>query len=316
MLSRVFAAALAAALANSSVLDVGAGLGQYGAYLQEHAPSVQWTGVDGAENIEQVTHGRVAFADTTDGLRPAQRRAYDFVMSIELAEHVPREGEAALMHTLTAHVRRSIILSWAELGRDDGWHHTNCQSSQYTECAMGLVGFRRDNDLQQRLRASLELGNSLPWLRGSLSTWTRSGKQQGDDEAEDASVSELRRWLQVPVPTREFVARYNSLTLRRCAHAYTIGGCNSTRFPRVRAAVNRTQQRKSKSSKRRSDARRRKQQQEQEGYLPWQALLLATCLVNLGCCTLSFFEAPDGDAEDGQTRAESAEGRERCGNKA
>ena len=53
------AGVLGATFATSSVLDLGCGKGQYGRWFAKFAPSVRWTGVDGAEGIEKAT-GRAA----------------------------------------------------------------------------------------------------------------------------------------------------------------------------------------------------------------------------------------------------------------
>ena len=55
------AAELGRLFANSSVLDLGAGAGLYGRYFARHARSVRWVGVDGAENVEEASGGRVRF---------------------------------------------------------------------------------------------------------------------------------------------------------------------------------------------------------------------------------------------------------------
>ena len=68
---------LAAALASHAfvgtsvtVLDLGAGIGQYGTFFRSHAAAshINYIALDGAENIEESTKGLVRFADLTDGL--------------------------------------------------------------------------------------------------------------------------------------------------------------------------------------------------------------------------------------------------------
>ena len=104
---------LAAALASHAfvgtsvtVLDLGAGIGQYGTFFRSHAAAshINYIALDGAENIEESTKGLVRFADLTDGL-PRDVRALPRVhwaMSLEVAEHVPRSGEPRFLHAPTA----------------------------------------------------------------------------------------------------------------------------------------------------------------------------------------------------------------------
>ena len=100
------------------VVDLGCGLGQYGRYFASHFPSIHYTGLDGAENIEEATDGFVRFADLTDGVPRAVRSLRtDWVMSLEVAEHVPRIGEARFVHSLTSLATTGIIMSWATPGQ-------------------------------------------------------------------------------------------------------------------------------------------------------------------------------------------------------
>ena len=231
MMAHALADLLAELLVNATVLDVGAGLGQYGQYFESHAPSVRWTGIDGAENIELVTGGRVGFADIADGLPPALRRRFDWVMSIEAAEHVPRVNEAALMHALVAHARHGIILSWAGLGHEAGLNHANCQSREYVTCAMAALGMFPDASLTRRLADAAVQGKaSLPWLRGSLGAYRPTHESVATPgKAASAEVASLRRHMGFPLPTAQFGARYEAFTRRHCG--YERHGCNATRFP-------------------------------------------------------------------------------------
>lgn len=48
---------------------------------------------------------QVLFADLTEQLPWALRRPFDWTMSIEVAEHVPRQHEAVFVHSLVAHTQ-------------------------------------------------------------------------------------------------------------------------------------------------------------------------------------------------------------------
>ena len=61
-LPKHLAAELGAQFAGSSVLDLGCGIGQYGTYFAMHHPAVRWTGVDGAERVEESTAGKASRA--------------------------------------------------------------------------------------------------------------------------------------------------------------------------------------------------------------------------------------------------------------
>ena len=81
-----------------------------------------------------MTHRWVTFADLTDGVpRSVREQEWDWVMSIEVAEHVPRSAEARFVHTILSAQPRGVVLSWALPGQG-GFHHVNCQSNEYVEC--------------------------------------------------------------------------------------------------------------------------------------------------------------------------------------
>jgi len=136
-----FSAALARLFVNASLLDLGCGVGAYGRYFRQHAPTVQWTGVDGSEGIEEYTKQLVRFADlAADGLPRTLRRPWDWTLSVQVAEHIPPRAEPAFMHTLAVHAQRGVVLQWAHLGQH-GLMHANCQSPRYVACAMRFLGF-------------------------------------------------------------------------------------------------------------------------------------------------------------------------------
>lgn len=151
--SDAIAAKLAPLFAGASVLDVGCGMGSYGAYFRQHEPSVRWTGVDGSEGIEEASGGLVQFADlAVDGLPRSLRRQWDWTFSSQVAEHVPPGDEAAFMHTLVVHATRGVVLTWASLGQA-GLMHVNNQSPEYVSCMMGYLGFEGDAQAGQGLPA-------------------------------------------------------------------------------------------------------------------------------------------------------------------
>eukprot|EP00966_Prymnesium_polylepis_P206030 4774127-Prymnesium_polylepis.2 len=51
----------------------------------------------------------------------------ELVMSLEVAEHVPRSGEAQFLYNLLSLQPRKVILSWAHIGQG-GHFHVNCQA--------------------------------------------------------------------------------------------------------------------------------------------------------------------------------------------
>ena len=163
------ASRLASLFAHRSVVDLGCGVGQYGRYFKENASNVHWVGVDGAEMVEEATNGLVRFADLSVGLPSwlVRSKRPDWVMSIEVIEHVPREHEAAfLFNLISLRPREGILLSWARPSQP-GFHHVNCQTIEYASCVMSAAGYQADEPLSTELRSIAE-HSECRWLRRTL----------------------------------------------------------------------------------------------------------------------------------------------------
>ena len=196
--------------AGGDVLDVGCGVGAYGKYFRSHAPSVRWIGVDGSENIEEATDGHVHFVDLASGLPYAYQRVFDWKMSIEVAEHLPRVMEPMFMHSVAANVRSGVVISWAVPGQVGG-HHVNLRTTNYKICVFKQLGFDFDSNMTRELRGSIvpyrrddEL-HGCSWLVKTLLTFRRT--------ANGLPTLHLPRYL-----TAEFIAAYQNVTRTHCLH--------------------------------------------------------------------------------------------------
>ena len=118
-----------------SVLDLGAGVGQYGHALVPEG--LQWRGYDGAGDVEDYTGGYVRYADLTAPMALPQRA--DWVLCLEVGEHVPRESELMLVRNLHAHNRCGILLSWACCVSGSG--HINQRPNGYVIGLFDRLGY-------------------------------------------------------------------------------------------------------------------------------------------------------------------------------
>jgi len=142
-----------------TVIDLGAGLGQYEKYFNELREATYGHGgpksiipYDGAENIELVTKGYVKWADLTE---PQDLGTYDWVMSLEVAEHISKQNENVFLQNLHRHNTEGIIMSWA-VKNQGGHFHINEQNSDYVIPKVTSLGYIYDEKLSQELRI---LGN-------------------------------------------------------------------------------------------------------------------------------------------------------------
>ena len=129
-----------------SINDFGAGVGQYGHELQRDG--CRWHGYDGAGDVDEYTTGLVHFVDLTMPL--ALPRA-DWVVSLEVGEHVPRQFERAYIENLHVHNCRGVILSWAQPNQP-GHGHVNAHSPAYVRDIFQELGYAYDDRLSQAMR--------------------------------------------------------------------------------------------------------------------------------------------------------------------
>ena len=159
-----------------SVNDFGAGVGQYGRALLSDDPRYRWSGYDGAGNIEEATGGFVRFFDLSIPL--SQPRA-DWVLSLEVGEHLPRVHEQTYIRNLHAHNCHGIVLSWAPLGKWGVGHH-NTHSQAYLLNQFSALGYRLHNASTEWLRKRhswttpqkvlrvRNVSHGWHWLRGAM----------------------------------------------------------------------------------------------------------------------------------------------------
>ena len=103
-----------------SVYDFGAGLGWYGKALLAGDDSDafrvrSYKAFDGAENIEDVFPD--GFVKHLDLSKPVYLSARDWVLSLEVGEHIPRQYQSVFVDNLHRHNTKGIVLSWAVEGK-------------------------------------------------------------------------------------------------------------------------------------------------------------------------------------------------------
>ncbi len=165
VLSTALADKLFTVFSGRTVLDLGAGVGQYEQYWEELAAAAaagtagagpkDVRAFDGAENVEEVTAGRVKWADLTEpGLDLAGGPA-DWVMSLEVAEHIPAEYEANFLRNLARHTRDGLVMSWALPGQP-GHYHVNNRGPGYVVSTVEALGFVFNESASNETRAAAD----------------------------------------------------------------------------------------------------------------------------------------------------------------
>ena len=91
------------------------------------------------------------------------RQTEDWVISLEVGEHISHEVEKQVVANLHAHNRKGLILSWAHL-KQRGHGHVNCHSKEYLLQLFEELGYKYDAPVSEMLRDS----STKPWLKANV----------------------------------------------------------------------------------------------------------------------------------------------------
>ena len=130
-----------------SVLDLGAGVGQFGHTLLSLHPTARYRGMDGSGNIDALTNGFVKYADLA---QPLEAPRADWVVSLEVAEHLPNQREGFYVRNLHAMNCLGLLLSWGMLGQG-GLSHINNHPPEYLVETFESLGYTYDLPTAQQL---------------------------------------------------------------------------------------------------------------------------------------------------------------------
>ena len=172
----VVAAAFGQLMSRASVLNLGAGLGQYERFWEgvgdPAARPASYAACDGAENLSKYAYRRgdgtpyVTWCDLTGEISfpPA-----DWVMSIEVAEHIPPQMEATFLRQIVSHARKGVLISWAFEGQR-GHHHVNGKNSDAVIAVFKAAGWGFDEEATAKLRGVVDGGAAAPtpWLKNTI----------------------------------------------------------------------------------------------------------------------------------------------------
>jgi cyclopropane fatty-acyl-phospholipid synthase-like methyltransferase len=142
-----------------NVADLGCGMGDYVKLFKHHNIDAQ--GFDGNPNTPELTSGVGKVLDLS---APVQfEEPYDWILSLEVGEHIPKEFEEMFINNLHNNNKRGIVLSWAIQGQG-GHGHVNVQNNDYIKdkiCALGYI-----NDVEQE--NILRNASTLEWFKNTI----------------------------------------------------------------------------------------------------------------------------------------------------
>ena len=102
--------------------------------------------------MHEYTQGFVEYFDLS---MPLELPKADWVLSLEVGEHVPSNYEQAmLIRNLHHHNRKGVILSWSVIGQG-GHSHVNNHSNDYIISLFNKLGYVEDLELKAKFRNPL-----------------------------------------------------------------------------------------------------------------------------------------------------------------
>jgi len=150
-----------------TVGDFGCGLGLY--VRDFRAAGLRSGGFDGNPSTASLSQGRCQVADLSSALDFGT--SWDWVLSLEVAEHIPRQFEDVFLGNLERHARRGIVLSW---GNQAGEGHVNVRPRQEVEQVLTRMGFQSSEASAVALRSAA----TLPWFDETIVVFRRANLSQ------------------------------------------------------------------------------------------------------------------------------------------
>jgi SAM-dependent methyltransferase len=148
-----------------SVADFGCGKGDYIKAFKKKGIYVK--GYDGNPFTPQLTGGLGTVIDLSTSFDLEED--FDWVLSLEVGEHIPKEYMDIFIENLMKHNRFGIVLSWAVKGQG-GLGHVNCQDNEFIKDKMEAFGYRNDTAVENRLRKS----SVLPWFKNTIMVFRKT----------------------------------------------------------------------------------------------------------------------------------------------
>ncbi|WAR00320.1 hypothetical protein MAR_024692 [Mya arenaria] len=159
--------ALSAFLKEKSVGSFGDGPGAYMREMNKLGEVREYIAYDGAPFCEETSEGRVRFMDLT--VPQYGLPMYDWIISLEVAEHIPKIHEPIYIDNLVRHSNDGLILSWAKPGQG-GLAHINNRPFNYVIDVMANHGFSHDKNSSH----TLQMASSFGWLRDNVNVFRRT----------------------------------------------------------------------------------------------------------------------------------------------
>jgi len=153
-------------LKGKRVASFGDGPGIYKGYLQLYKEVKCYDAFDGAPYVEETTNNQVKFLDLSVPIH--HLNTYDWIISLEVAEHIPKKYELVFVDNLVRYAREGIILSWAPLGQN-GHAHVNNKDFNDVKMLLEERGFFHDPNDSDILKNAA----TFNWLKNNVNVFKK-----------------------------------------------------------------------------------------------------------------------------------------------
>jgi cyclopropane fatty-acyl-phospholipid synthase-like methyltransferase len=143
---------------NKSILDLGCGKGDYVKTLRKN-------GFD-ADGLDGNPHTKHWFDDAIIhdlSIETNFEKKYNWVLTLEVAEHLPKELEFSFISNVHNNNTDGIVMSWAIKGQG-GWGHFNEQDNEYVIDLFEKKGYLYDVEQSNYFRNNCELS----WFKNTI----------------------------------------------------------------------------------------------------------------------------------------------------
>lgn len=136
-----------------TVGDFGAGGGHYSKWMNETG-LLQAFAFDGTHQAAELTDGLVQEVNLVQKM--SLWRTFDWVLCLEVGEHIPKEYSDMLLSNLKNHAKKGLVMSWS-----DDWEgigHVNCLTRQeFVATVQRKTGFVLDSVATEAVRSNCEI---------------------------------------------------------------------------------------------------------------------------------------------------------------
>lgn len=136
-----------------TVGDFGAGGGQYSTWMNETGLITAFA-FDGSPRATEITGGKVQELNLVQEFK--LWRTFDWILCLEVAEHIPKQFSTTLLQNLKQHARRGLIISWSSDW--EGIGHVNClPEEEFYATVQRETGFVLDLEATEVVRKGCEI---------------------------------------------------------------------------------------------------------------------------------------------------------------